>query len=119
MKRPSPQKVRPQFGRRYPGLPVKLRLVLHRVSHAFLLHRSGRVGYDQLLFQLRIAWLTPKRLPLLIRDLFVGRTPLTSVECGVLEALVIEELANRNLTSGIPPPLNERLSVKQELNHVA
>ncbi len=79
----------------------------------------AEVGYSQLLFQLRIAWLTPKRLPQPIRDLFIGRAPLTSVECGVLEALVIEELASRNLTSGVPPPLNERLSVKQELNHVA
>ncbi len=79
----------------------------------------AEVGYSQLLFQLRIAWLTPKRLPQPIRELFIGRAPLTSVECGVLEALVIEELASRNLTSGVPPPLNERLSVKQELNHVA
>ncbi len=61
----------------------------------------------------------PKRLPIVIRDLFIGRAPLTSIECGILEALVIEELDNRNLTSGIPPPVNERLSAKQEINHVA
>ncbi|MDX1926577.1 MAG: transposase [Pirellulaceae bacterium] len=79
----------------------------------------AEVGYSQLLFQLRIAWLTPKRLPQPIRDLFIGRAPLTSIECGVLEALVIEELVSRNLTSGIPPPLNERLSAKQDFNHVA
>ncbi|MDX1926007.1 MAG: hypothetical protein SFV81_05790 [Pirellulaceae bacterium] len=46
------------------------------------------VGYEQLLSQLRIAWLTPKFLPRPIRDLFVGRSRLTSLECGVLEAFV-------------------------------
>ncbi len=43
---------------------------------------------------------------------------LTSIECGVLEALVIEELQKRNITSGIPPPLNQRMPVASELNHV-
>ena len=62
------------------------------------------VGYTELLFQLRIAWLTPKFLPQPIRDLFVGRARLTSLECGVLEAFVIEELHYRKYTSGIPPP---------------
>ena len=62
------------------------------------------VGYNELLFQLRIAWLTPKFLPRPIRDLFIGRARLTSIECGVLEAFVIEELHNRKHTSGIPPP---------------
>ena len=65
------------------------------------------VGYNALRFQLRIAWLTPKFLPQPIRDLFVGRARLTSLECGVLEAFVIEELHNRKHTSGIPPPLEE------------
>ena len=44
------------------------------------------VGYKELMFQLRIAWLTPKFLPRPIRDLFIGRARLTSLECGVLEA---------------------------------
>ena len=77
------------------------------------------VGYSALLFQLRIAWLTPKRLPLPIRDLFMNRARLTSIECSALEALVIEELEKRNITSGIPPPLKERFSVTVERNHVA
>ena len=79
----------------------------------------AEAGYSQLLFQLRIAWLTPKRLPLPIRDLFMNRARLTSIECGVLEALVIEELEKRSMTSGIPPPLKERFSVTLELNQVA
>ncbi len=79
----------------------------------------AEVGYSQLLFQLRIAWLSPKQLPQPIRDLFIGRARLTSIECGVLEALVIEELQLRDITSGIPPPLNQRMPVTSELNHVA
>ncbi len=59
------------------------------------------VGYNELPFQLRIAWLTPKFLPQPIRDLFIGRARLTSLECGVLEAFVIEELHNLKHTSGI------------------
>jgi hypothetical protein len=77
------------------------------------------VGYEQLLSQLRIAWLTPKFLPRPIRDLFVGRTRLTSIECGVLEAFVIEELHKRKHTSGIPPPVAERQPLTPELNHAA
>jgi hypothetical protein len=42
-------------------------------------------------------------------------SPMNVTDC----TLVIEELASRNLTSGIPPPLSERLSAKQESNHVA
>jgi hypothetical protein len=76
-------------------------------------------GYNELLFQLRIAWLTPKFLPQPIRDLFIGRARLTSIECGVLEAFVIEELHNRKHTSGIPPPVDERLPMTPELNHAA
>jgi hypothetical protein len=72
-------------------------------------------GYNELLFQLRIAWLTPKFLPREIRDLFIGRARLTSLECGVLEAFVIEELHNRKHTSGIPPPVAEQLTAL-ELN---
>ena len=53
------------------------------------------VSYNELLFQLRFAWLTPKFLPRPIRDLFIGRAWLTSLECGVLEAFVLEELHNR------------------------
>ena len=68
------------------------------------------VGYNELLFQLRTAWLTPKFLPRPIRDLFIGRARLTSIECGVLEAFVIEELHKRKHTSGIPPPVDERLA---------
>jgi hypothetical protein len=75
-------------------------------------------GYNELLFQLRIAWLTPKFLPQPIRDLFIGRARLTSLECGVLEAFVIEELHNRKHTSGIPPPVGEQLQAS-ELNQVA
>ena len=75
------------------------------------------VGYNELMFQLRIAWLTPKFLPRPIRDLFIGRARLTSLECGVLEAFVIEELHNRKHTSGIPPPVAEQLPAS-ELNHV-
>jgi hypothetical protein len=78
----------------------------------------AEVGYSQLLFQLRIAWLTPKFLPQPIRDLFTGRARLTSIECGVLEAFVIEELQKRKHTSGIPPPVAEQLSTS-ELKHVA
>ena len=77
------------------------------------------VGYNELLFQLRIAWLTPKFLPQPIRDLFVGRARLTSLECGVLEAFVIEELHNRKHTSGIPPPADERIAMTLERNHAA
>ena len=77
------------------------------------------VGYKELLFQLRIAWLTPKFLPRPIRDLFIGRARLTSIECGVLEAFVIEELHNRKHTSGIPPPADERLPMTPELDHAA
>ena len=77
------------------------------------------VGYDELLCQLRAAWLTPKFLPQPIRDLFIGRARLTSIECGVLEALVIEELHNRKHTSGIPPPVDERLAMTLECNLVA
>ncbi|MDX1926580.1 MAG: hypothetical protein SFV81_08680, partial [Pirellulaceae bacterium] len=76
------------------------------------------VGYDQLLFQLRIAWLTPKFLPRQISDLFVGRARLTSIECGVLEAFVLEELQKRKHTSGIPPPVAEQLATS-ELHCVA
>ena len=77
------------------------------------------VGYKELLFQLRIAWLTPKFLPRPIRDLFIGRARLTSIECGVLEAFVIEELHNRKHTSGIPPPIDERPPMTLELNYAA
>ena len=77
------------------------------------------VSYKELLFQLRIAWLTPKFLPRPIRDLFIGRARLTSLECGVLEAFVIEELHNRKHTSGIPPPIDEQQPLTPELNHVA
>ena len=68
----------------------------------------AEAGYNELLFQLRIAWLTPKRLPQPIRDLFIGRQRLTSIECGVLEAFVIEELQKRKHTTGIPPPVAEQ-----------
>jgi hypothetical protein len=79
----------------------------------------AEVGYSQLLFQLRIAWLSPRQLPQPIRDLFTGRARLTSIECGVLEAFVIEELQLRKHTSGIPPPVDERLQLTPELNHAA
>ena len=77
------------------------------------------VGYNELMFQLRIAWLTPKFLPRPIRDLFIGRARLTSLECGVLEAFVIEELHKRKHTSGIPPPIDERQPLTPELNRAA
>ncbi len=37
----------------------------------------AEVGYAEIMFQLRIAWLTPKRLPQPIRDLFIDRVRLT------------------------------------------
>ena len=92
------------------------------------------LGYSQLLSQLRIAWLTPKFLPRPTRDLFVGRARLTSIECGVLEAFVIEELQKLkerqqaanvvavvqiNQISGIPPPVDDRLLTPLESNLVA
>jgi hypothetical protein len=92
----------------------------------------AEVGYNELLFQLRIAWLTPKRLPQPLGELFIGRQRLTSIECGVLEAFVIEELykidernqtsaaiIQLNHTSGVPPPLDDRLSMTVESNLVA
>ena len=78
----------------------------------------AEVGYAEIMFQLRIAWLTPKRLPQPVRDLFIDRVRLTSIECGVLEAFIDEELHKRKHTSGIPPPVAEQLSTL-ELNHVA
>jgi len=89
------------------------------------------VGYSELLFQLRMAWLAPKRLPRPIRDLFIGRARLTSIECGVLEAFVIEELHKLKVmnqpnaadqlthTSGIPPPIDDRPSTTVESSYVA
>ena len=77
------------------------------------------VGYSELLSQLRLAWLTPKFLPRPIRDLFIGRARLTSIECGVLEAFVLEELHKRKHTSGIPPPVAEQPPLTPELNHAA
>ena len=65
------------------------------------------VDYNELMFQLRTAWLTPKFLPRPIRDLFISRSRLTSLECGVLDAFVIEELHNLKHTSGIPPPIDD------------
>jgi hypothetical protein len=79
----------------------------------------AEVGYSQLLFQLRIAWLSPRQLPQPIRDLFTGRARLTSIECGVLEAFVIEELHKRKHISGIPPPVDDRLPTPLEFNNVA
>jgi len=89
------------------------------------------VGYSELLFQLRLAWLAPKRLPQPLRDLFIGRARLKSIECGVLEAFVIEELHKlkvinqpsaadpSNHTSGIPPPIDDRPSMTVESSYVA
>ncbi len=91
--------------------------IVHRMLSIFT--EVAKVGYSQLLFQLRIAWLTPKFLPQPIRDLFIGRARLTSVECGVLEAFVIEELHNRKQTSGIPPAVDDRLPMTPELDHAA
>ncbi len=59
------------------------------------------VGYNELMFLLRFAWLTPKFLPRPIRDLLIGRARLTSITCGVLDPFVIEELHNRNHTRGL------------------
>ena len=73
------------------------------------------VDYNELMFQLRTAWLTPKFLPRPIRDLFISRSRLTSLECGVLDAFVIEELHNLKHTSGIPPPIDERPPLILEL----
>ena len=78
----------------------------------------AELGYKELMFQLRTAWLAPRRLPQPIRDLFLGRARLTSLECGVLEAFVEEEIAKHKHTSGIPPPVAEQRSAP-ELNHVA
>ncbi len=71
----------------------------------------AEVGYAEIMFQLRIAWLAHKRLPQPIRDLFDGRARLTSIERGVLEALIVEELHKRKHTSGIPPPLTSLFSL--------
>ena len=71
----------------------------------------AEVGYAEIMFQLRIAWLTPKRLPQPIRDLFIDRARLTSIECGVLEAFIDEELHKRKHTSGIPPPSTSLFSL--------
>ena len=72
----------------------------------------------ELLFQLRTAWLAPKRLPPLIRELFRYQR-FSSLECGAIEAFVIDEqrklteqqpsnsattLRNGQHQSGIPPP---------------
>ena len=64
--------------------------ILFRMLSFF--NEVATVAYNELMLQLRIAWLTPKFLPRPIRDLFIGRARLTSLECGVLEAFVIEEL---------------------------
>ncbi len=79
----------------------------------------AEVGYAELLSQLRIAWLRPQLLPQPIRQLLLGRARLTPIECGALEALVIEELERRSITSGIPPPMQQRPSAQRELHHVA
>ncbi len=96
----------PQFS------PIVFRMLSYFVEVA-------EVGYKELLFQLRVAWLTPRRLPQPIRDLFICRQRLTSIECGVLEAFVIEELHNRKHTSGIPPPHVAQLLTRLEPSHVA
>ena len=77
------------------------------------------VGYAELLSQLRIAWLRPQLLPPPIRQLLLGRARLTSIECGALEAFVIEELGHHQRTSGIPPPLDDRQPRTPELNYAA
>jgi hypothetical protein len=77
---------------------------LERSTDRYTHPTRAEVGYNQLMFQLRTAWLAPRRLPVPIRDLFLGRARLTSLECGVLEAFVEEELAKHKHTSGIPPP---------------
>ena len=70
----------------------------------------AEVGYAEIMFQMRIAWLTPKRLPQPFRDLLVDRARFTSIECGSLEAFIDEKLDKRKHTSGIPPPRAEQLS---------
>jgi len=79
----------------------------------------AEVGYKKLLFQHRIAWLSLKRFPQPIRELFIGRARLTSIECGVLEAFVFEEMHKLNHTSGVPPPIDERLPITLEPSHAA
>ena len=67
--------------------------VIYKVSATlFAVIRNDTI--QQLLSQLRSAWLTTKQLPSSIRHLFRGNR-LTSLECGVLEAFVIEELRFR------------------------
>ena len=79
----------------------------------------AEVGYKELMFQLRTAWLAPRRLPQPIRELFVGRARLTSIECGVLEACIDEELAKHKHTSGIPPPPTAQPPPELEPSHAA
>jgi hypothetical protein len=92
-------------------------LIVFRMLSYFV--EVAEVGYKELLFQLRVAWLTPRRLPQPIRELFIGRARLRSIECGVLEAFVIEELHNRKHTSGILPPQVAQSSSSLEPSHVA
>ena len=98
------------------GTPEQLVQLSIRHPHS---GEVAAVGYTELLSQLRAAWLTPKFLPRPIRDLFIGRARLTSIECRVLEAFVIEELHKRKHISGIPPPVTEQPPLAPELNHAA
>ncbi len=55
--------------------------IVHRMLSFFT--EVAEVGYSQLLFQLRIAWLSPRQLPQPIRDLFTVEqgSPLLNAEC--------------------------------------
>ena len=56
-----------------------------------LLSVIGNDTAEQLLIQLRAAWLMTKQLPSCIRPLFTGER-LSSLECGVWEAFIVDEL---------------------------
>jgi len=92
----------------------------------------GQDTAEQLLIQLRAAWLMPKQLPSCIRHLFTGKR-LSSLECGVLEAFIVDELRiiDKQLkaqeqskspsinTSGVPPPNLAAHTLPLESKHVA
>ena len=91
---------------------------------------------------MRDAWIIRKGLPSCLRDLFAGKR-LSSLECGVLEAFVIEELrlldkqrergSKSSLQtsdvldksestfhiSGVPPPMLTRSTLPLEPQHAA
>jgi hypothetical protein len=107
--------------------------IVHTVTTTHFAEVS-EVTIEQLQFALRMVRFVTRFLPSCIRHLFVG-IRLTSIECGVLEAFVIEELRRRDSNqvnrpkshadnsdpskpfSGIPPPLRAITRLPLELQH--